>query len=693
MDPLHLECDGCAMRCIPLNTDKHFGHSRCTFHRACTGRVFWEPDACEVCLAIDKNWSKMEPTIRYAQMGAFKGMLEFSKKKINNRYPDRHWDYIPIMNHKWRRHNFNIAEEPIKVDTDEQKTVHPQSHLSVNKVERQESVDDDVLIIESGQESFDESEYESDDDDLRSTVAQVDSLNHILKDVCTELHCVNNGLSAQCNNPVHTPLECAPHSISTPHKVHQQPLVVPNINTPHNVHQHPLDVHNIQPQAVQPMQGHSQAVMQPYVEQIARASYIDFITMETWYRFNPAIHTMVGGNRIKIKDVCRHTNLPIEKVVTVKFQSSTREYFMLMKNLKADDVWIANSASFSAISTTLGLNPSTSPLLSETNYLDSYIDEDSGLRKALQELLRLSPDLTRLLASNTLEATTTYFEENSKLFNIHSFINFTAGFELTNKAFDRFLQDKILSIFNFEKQIGAAHETFEIKTEFASHEKQTRKQMLHTMSTVHMMEQFVGNIENVDENERERARVNVKTGQAINKRMLVEMKTNTLRWMHAKMVIRLSLLTNPKNVHAIQLANSTLWDPDIFSDEEMAKVTSLAIKNSKSVMSIAQIQGNKNRDSGNRQQQQVQYAITAPASQEPASKRPRYSPQPSTSNSQPQQVYYTKRGNRGGKKHNRNKQNNHNNGKGKQQQQGKPKNQKGNNKGNSFPKKKGDSNK
>merc|ERR1711888_392868 len=160
---------------------------------------------------------------------------------------------------------------------------------------------------------------------------------------------------------------------------------------------------------------------------------------------------MMGGNKLKIKDECPHTGLPVEKVATVKYKTSKREYFMLMKHLKADDVWIANTAAFIAISASLSLNPSTSPLLSESNYLDSYIGEESGLRKALQELLRLSPDLTRLLTTNTLEATTTYFDTNSKLFSIHSFINFTAGFELTNKAFDRFLQDKPLSIFNFEK--------------------------------------------------------------------------------------------------------------------------------------------------------------------------------------------------------------------------------------------------
>ena len=90
-----------------------------------------------------------------------------------------------------------------------------------NNTESQEYEDDDILIIEPGQESFYESGSESSDDDLQSSVARVDSLNQILKDVCTELYCINNNLSAQCNDPVHTPQMFAPHANSTPHTVHQ----------------------------------------------------------------------------------------------------------------------------------------------------------------------------------------------------------------------------------------------------------------------------------------------------------------------------------------------------------------------------------------------------------------------------------------------------------------------------------------
>ena len=107
----------------------------------------------------------MEPSIRYAKMGAYAAMLEFSKRKINNAYPNRNWDHVPIMNFKFGRHQFNKVEEP-QQDTNEQQTVHTQSPLLDNNTDSQEYDDDDCLIIEPGQDSFYESESDSSDDDL-----------------------------------------------------------------------------------------------------------------------------------------------------------------------------------------------------------------------------------------------------------------------------------------------------------------------------------------------------------------------------------------------------------------------------------------------------------------------------------------------------------------------------------------------
>ena len=43
----------------------------------------------------------------------------------------------------------------------------------------------------------------------------------------------------------------------------------------------------------------------------------------------------------------------------------------------------------------MNLPTSNSELLNTTNYLDSSIPEDSGLRQALQELFKIDTDLTR----------------------------------------------------------------------------------------------------------------------------------------------------------------------------------------------------------------------------------------------------------------------------------------------------------
>ena len=43
------------------------------------------------------------------------------------------------------------------------------------------------------------------------------------------------------------------------------------------------------------------------------------------------------------------------------------------------------------------MTPSNSELLSETKYLDSYIGEDSGMRKVIQELMKWTPESTRRL--------------------------------------------------------------------------------------------------------------------------------------------------------------------------------------------------------------------------------------------------------------------------------------------------------
>ena len=114
---------------------------------------------------------------------------------------------------------------------------------------------------------------------------------------------------------------------------------------------------------------------------------------------------------MKIKSVDSTTNFIIERTCNVIYKNDKRLLFQSTKHKKSSDVWIDNSAAFSAYSVSFDLQPSISEYLSDTKYLDSYITEDSGLRKVIQELLKINPDLTRIFMLMKEDKIRTYFSE------------------------------------------------------------------------------------------------------------------------------------------------------------------------------------------------------------------------------------------------------------------------------------------
>ena len=76
------------------------------------------------------------------------------------------------------------------------------------------------------------------------------------------------------------------------------------------------------------------------------------------------------------------------------------------------------------------------------------------------------------------DAIRSYFSENSKIFNAHSYINFVSGFHLTNKEFARFLQPKHLCIRKFEVLLGSLHKGYDIPTHLLQRELEDRQVLL-----------------------------------------------------------------------------------------------------------------------------------------------------------------------------------------------------------------------
>ena len=83
------------------------------------------------------------------------------------------------------------------------------------------------------------------------------------------------------------------------------------------------------------------------------------------------------------------------------------------------------------------------------------------------------------------------------------------------------------------------------------------------------MELYVKKVALVPEEHRNPIKLCPKTGNGIAKRMLVNVKNDTIRWMMAKMQVRRNLLTNLQNFDVLNMLRFSLclWGPDIFPKE------------------------------------------------------------------------------------------------------------------------------
>ena len=127
------------------------------------------------------------------------------------------------------------------------------------------------------------------------------------------------------------------------------------------------------------------------------------------------------------------------------------------------------------------------------------------------------------------DAVRTYFSENLKLFDIHSYINFVTGFHLANKEFAKFLQPKQLCMRRFEVLLGSLHKGYDVPKYLLKKELEDRQILLHNFDTAHLMENYANKVGKVSEQERTINKVCPKSGLGITKRMLVTIKFDTIR--------------------------------------------------------------------------------------------------------------------------------------------------------------------
>ena len=165
------------------------------------------------------------------------------------------------------------------------------------------------------------------------------------------------------------------------------------------------------------------------------------------------------------------------------------------------------------------------------------------------------------------DAIRSYFSENSKMVNAHSYINFVTGFHLTNKGFARLITPKHLCIRMFEVLLGSIHKGYDIPTHLLKRELEDRQVLLHSFGTVHLMENYATKVGRISEQERAKQKLCPKSGFGITKRLLVNVKHNAIKWMSSKMKVRQHILPNVLHPPAREMLCFSLWRPEIFPEE------------------------------------------------------------------------------------------------------------------------------
>ena len=188
------QCEGCQFREIPYNAEQAFGHTRCSTHRPCTGRVFWEPDNCTHCVRLEDDLKVLNSKSRYTQLGRLKALLNEVKRKVELREPLKRWHYLPIFEYKFKK--FGIFQP--ETDQPETETVTADDGLESTSPSHS-----DTLIINNDED--DQSDQDSDqEEDPGPPNENVDyDNNQIVDDICTTFSCVRKDITRDCDDPVH----------------------------------------------------------------------------------------------------------------------------------------------------------------------------------------------------------------------------------------------------------------------------------------------------------------------------------------------------------------------------------------------------------------------------------------------------------------------------------------------------------
>ena len=616
-----ISCQGCLQR---LHTRSYvFGHAQCSYHRKCTGGMFWEPRGCPQCNTCLHRMANMTVSQVRDFLTNYRKMLQGVKNKLRRDNPARVWEYECVFPYFFKDYiHFDPARqdalqlqsfvEPVLTDNQQQNHSQTEPHTEAQ--------------LQGGETLVDENAGTDDAYDIdpffgftgNSTPLYPTSING---EECTSNTCIFGDQYAQCNDPVHTPFTPTQRSkrerslSPLPYEVNASALAGPSdITFNRNIAERPSrtptrnysDIstqwnygHSVQTPtnsnasgsggAPQGNAGIAQNISLP-AEQAVRHPYK---ANGVYWVFNPVLHERIGANQMKIKFMDPTNTFPTSYVSNVIYKPGNNNLFETTTEVPSHLVspYIRADAARAAFMAGFQLPPSTADLgpRSTKKFLDSDIPSHSGLNALQQELQSI--DLEVVQTASGMKESDIIKLFSAEGFQAVNFVNFTGGWILTPEGFNKFAKDANLNLKTFQYSLLTCDQELTCQPIYLATERETKMNFLHSLTTLHFQELLTGKLELIPEEIRVQTELSPDLSRGICRMQLVQIKHNIAKWMIAKMRVRRDVLKDSTNANVRWMYKQTLWDPEIFPKDA---ITKLRAQNNNTV-DVASLLGIKSR--------------------------------------------------------------------------------------------------
>ena len=592
-----------------------WGHKRCAYHRDCSGKDDWEPNKCNCCKQQKLALAELSEEERPNFFQEMYNMLEFTKQ-YKDQTVNIDWEYDEALKAFLEEYDLpsqitkNVESNVINSDTQSQE--HVDNVVTNNSVHNAPSERDSTSYIYEYQDIYndDDDDYDNCNDNYNhdqnlddysdesiqeipiNTKPNVNinvrphsgalSYNSEEKSVSGEnympttfninqtqrqTHSGNN-YSEQYNNMHNASLGATNY----PMNFQNQPLyqqgfiydnhgrkIMTNLVNNDNFHNIPQNFYRAGTTAPIHTFPTIDTPHQYLGVQQQRTHEVDCTTGETWLYFDPQYHTRKDDNKIQILKPDG-----TQQLINVQYRIGNPNHFKTVTKLVANNIspFIDGREGHSILMSSFNRSQSMNNFYSAKRIpFETRLETGTGLCTALDIIKNADANITEHVFDNKVKELHNDFPNHA--FDSMSIADYTSGWDLSSSSFVAFAKDQDLVIKNINQQLNI-NINFIVPKNLLTHEREARKRVVNTMTSLHLLDLFGEKIDSIDEHIKRATRISSLQTKAIARTILPNLKFTIITWMIAKMKIRKTVLKDHTQSNNLKLLRSSLWDENLF---------------------------------------------------------------------------------------------------------------------------------